>query len=564
MPRRRFTTARLRHVVAALALCAVAPGASGQQRDTTTGFPIRSQAVIANCAGCHVRDSAGMMSRLSWMRKAPEGWEASIRRMVTLHNVQVDPAAAREIVKYLSDQHGLAPEELRPARFEAERRMIDYRYTADARTETACRACHSMGRVLSQRRTREEWELLLATHRALYPLVDFQAFRRGGPPPPDSAPPPHPMDHAVTHLSRTFPLRTPLWTAWAATMRAPRIEGQWLLSGTEPGRGAFHGRVTISRVTGAGDEITTRATYRYVSGGPAVTREGRAIVYTGYQWRGRSSERSGGGDDPWREVLFIEPGWQEISGRWFKGGYDEIGMDVSLRRIGAGIMLAGIAPRALRAGGGTQDVTIFGANLPRSVQPSAIDFGPGVRVERVVRATPDSITVRVRVDSAASIGLRDLYAAGGALRDAAVVYDRVSRIRVTPQAGMARVGGIQFPKQLQQFEAVAVHDGADGRPDTPDDLELGPVPVAWSLEEYGVTYDDDDLKFVGAIDQRGLFTPAVDGPNPQRSGERNNIGDVWVVATHQPAGGGSPLKARAHLVVTVPLYMRWEPWRTAP
>jgi quinohemoprotein amine dehydrogenase len=55
-----------------------------------------------------------------------------------------------------------------------------------------------------------------------------------------------------------------------------------------------------------------------------------------------------------------------------------------------------------------------------------------------------------------------------------------------------------------------------------------------------------------------LFTPALDGPNPQRSGNRNNVGDVWVVATYRPAADATPMRARAHLVVTVPLYMRWD------
>jgi hypothetical protein len=89
----------------------------------------------------------------------------------------LEPAVARSIVRYLSDNHGLAPAELRPGRFETERRMIEYRYTADPRTETTCRACHSMGRVITQRRTRGEWELLVATHRSLFPDADFQAFR---------------------------------------------------------------------------------------------------------------------------------------------------------------------------------------------------------------------------------------------------------------------------------------------------------------------------------------------------------------------------------------------------
>ena len=542
------------------------------RKDTTAGYAIADQTVIARCGSCHVRDSTGVMERLSYLRKTPEGWEISIRRMVALQKVKVDPTEARAVVKYLSNAQGLAPAEARPARFESERRAIDYRYTADSRTEQTCRACHSLGRVISQRRTKDEWELLLATHRAYYPLVDFQAFRRGGPPPPDSAGAPHPMDVAVTHLSKVFPLRTPEWAAWSATMRPARIEGEWVLSGTEPGRGAFSGRLTIAKSPNAEDEFTTRATYRYARGGKSVTREGKAVVYTGFQWRGRSTPSGAAEDSSWREVMFIEPGWQEISGRWFRGGYDEFGMDVSLTRLGASPVIAGVYPRALKAGARDQQVTVVGANLPRDAQASAVDFGPGVRVDQVVRADGDSIVARVSVDAKAPVGARDLFVGGASLKSAAVVYDRIARIKVTPLAGMARVGGVVFPKQYQQFEAIAWHNGADNKPDTEDDVEIGPVDVSWSLEEYGVTYDDDDIKWVGRIDQRGLFTPNVDGPNPQRSGNRNNVGDVWVVATYQEnepgnASGNStgtgarPLKARAHLLVTVPLYLRWEPWK---
>jgi quinohemoprotein amine dehydrogenase len=125
---------------------------------------------------------------------------------------------------------------------------------------------------------------------------------------------------------------------------------------------------------------------------------------------------------------------------------------------------------------------------------------------------------------------------------------------------MARVGGAVFPKQLQQFEAVAIHNGPDGKPDTADDLILGLVDVKWSIEEFTATFADDDVQFVGKIDETGLFTPALDGPNPKRSGNRNNVGDVWVVAELTLAGARDttkPLRARAHLLVTVPLYMAW-------
>jgi quinohemoprotein amine dehydrogenase len=226
----------------------------------------------------------------------------------------------------------------------------------------------------------------------------------------------------------------------------------------------------------------------------------------------------------------------------------------------------GVGPKSLRTNVRSQDITIFGANLPRDTATLALNFGPGIRVERVTRASPDSVSVRVSVDSTAAIGLRDVFVAGTSLRAAVAVYDKIDRIRVLPRHGMARTGGANFPKQFAQFEAFAFHDGLDRKADTEDDLDLGPVPVTWALEEYAVTFDDDDLKFIGRIDQKGLFTPAIDGPNPARSGQRNNIGDVWVVATHTPGrsaegGGGKPMKARALLVSTVPLYMRWEPWR---
>ncbi len=522
------------------------------------GLPVTSELVVRHCGACHTRDSTGRMTRLSYLRKSPEGWQASIRRMVTLNGVQLDPADGREIARYLANRHGLAPEEAEPGRFEVERRAIDFTYPGDKDTESTCKACHSLGRVLLQRRTREEWELLVATHRAYYPIVDFQGFRRFGPP-PDSGDRRHPMEKAIAHLAGAFPLETPAWRAWSATMRPPRLGGEWVLEGYEPGAGPVHGRVVIAPVEGALDEFTTEASYVYARDGRRVTRRGRAIVYTGFQWRGRSA---GSGQESLREVMTVERDWRSLSGRWFTGAHDETGLDITLRRRGGDVLVTGIEPAAVRAGG-TAELRIHGTNFPAAVAPAAIDLGPGVRVTAVSSAGPDRIVAQVRADSGATLGYRDAYVAGALRAKGLVVYDSVHRIKVTPQAGMARVGGATHPKQVQQFEATAWHNGPDRKPNTSDDLPLGAVPVAWSLEEYAVTYDDDDLRFVGAIDQRGLFTPAMEGPNPARSGNRNNVGDVWVVATYAPPGG-APIVGRAHLLVTVPLYLRWDATRGMP
>jgi quinohemoprotein amine dehydrogenase len=128
---------------------------------------------------------------------------------------------------------------------------------------------------------------------------------------------------------------------------------------------------------------------------------------------------------------------------------------------------------------------------------------------------------------------------------------------------MARVGGANFPKGYQQFEATAFNNGLDAKPDTKDDINLGPVDVAWSVEEYTAIYNDDDKQFVGTLDDSGLFTPNLDGPNPKRRNNADNVGDVWVVATYKTPDGKT-LRARALLIVTVPIYMRFDQPEVAP
>ena len=543
-----------------------APSAQAAGRaatDADEGIPVTNDLVRTVCGDCHRSDTKGRMTRISYRRTTAEGWQETIRRMVTLNKAEIDPADARVIVKYLADRHGLAPEEAKAGDFEVERRMIEYRYTADADTGHLCSSCHSMGRVILQRRSGTDWEQLLAMHRGWYPLVDFQVFRRTGPPStepgPDGRPPDnrHPMDKALGHLKSAFPLVTPEWTAWSATMRSPKLEGTWAISGWEPGAGPLYGQVTIK--TGASpDEFTTDVSYTYPRTGRTVTRAGRSVIYTGYQWRGRTTV---GADDQTslREVMFVERDWQTITGRWFTGAYDEFGLDVTLTRIGRAPVITGLDRPSLPRAAAAQPIRIFGENFPASLAAADVDFGPGITVRRVVSTAPTLVTVEVDVAANAAMGSRDLFVAGAARRSALTVYDHVDYIKIGPAWNMARVGGNVFPKMFAQFDAFGYSNGPDGKPDTADDINVGLVTTQWSVEEYTATFNDDDVKFVGEIDAaRGLFTPALDGPNPARSGNRNNVGDVWVVATHAPGGDAAPLRARAHLVVTVPLYLRWD------
>ncbi|HJO04455.1 MAG TPA: quinohemoprotein amine dehydrogenase subunit alpha [Acidobacteriota bacterium] len=525
---------------------------------TAAGIPVTDRAVVSNCGSCHAVDDDGNMTRISYVRKSPEGWQWTLRRMVMLNGVDLDPPMARDIVRYLSDNHGLAPEEAKPGAFEAEQRLIDHDYTADDTTETTCIQCHSMGRVITQRRTEEEWGLLIAMHRGYFPYVDFQAFRRTQRRGPSGDAPGHPMDHAIEHLSEAFPFDTPEWSAWSANRRPARLAGSWAVAGHSPGRGPVYGTVEVSAVNDSDGEFRTAATLSNPRTGNTTRRSGRAIVYTGFQWRGRSGAE-GNPVGSLREVMFVERDWRTMAGRWFTGAYNEIGIDVTLHRADVPL-IAGVYPEALRSDGLVNELTIFGANLPADVTAADIDLGPGIEVTEVREASDSAIRVLAAAADDAAIGKRDVFVGDIGQPEGLVVFEQVDSIRVSPDWSMARLGGEVADKQLAQFEAYGSSNGADGEPGTADDIDLGVVEVDWSLEEYSATYNDEDLQYVGTLDDNGLFTPAVDGPNPERAGNRNNIGDVWVVATYNEVGKDRPLRGRSHLVVTVPLYLNWRGW----
>ncbi len=562
-PARRFLSPVTQALAAALIAGAATTAEAAQETADAPlpdgGIPVTSDLVHRVCGDCHRADDERRMSRISYQRTSPEGWQQTVRRMVLLNDLQIEPEDAREAVAYLATHHGLAPEEAVAGAFHVERRVnIDHYYAADPETQVTCNRCHSMGRVLNQRRTKEEWDLLTAMHRALYPFTDFQSFMRRVESAPEGDDGLTAVERAVAHLSEAFPLDTPEWSRWSANMRTtPRLDGAWALAGRERGQGPVYGEVVVTANPDAPDQFRTTARYTYPVRGRVVTRAGQARVFTGYQWRGRTTSPE---QSELREVLRVSHDRESMTGRWFTGAYDERGIDVTLYRAGTQPMLTGVWPPAVPTASGEVTLEFFGANLPDALDAASVDLGTGLTVTEVSRASAGQATLRVQVSPDARVGPRDLFLGEAALPDAVVLFDEVHRIALTPVTGLARIGGGAFPKQYERFEARAWHDGPDGEAETDDDLDLGMVDAAWSLEEYAVTYGDDDTKFVGRIDDQGVFEPALDGPNPERSGERNNVGDVWVVATVTAGPGGAalerPLRARTQLVVSVPVYIR--------
>jgi quinohemoprotein amine dehydrogenase len=546
------------------------------------GIPVTSELVIQKCGTCHTKDDKGNLSRISWERATPEGWEEAIKRMVRLNGLELTPAEARPILKYLATYHGLAPEEAKPVMYMAEQRILDENIPNET-VRSTCMNCHALGRAFSWRRTKDEWRLLTNMHSAFFPQAEA-AFRRnfspaaegaggrggrgGAPAAPGAAGASgmSPLDETIDFLSKSYGLHTPEWAAWRARMRTPRIAGRWLVSAHIPGRGNYVGEMVIEPGP-AEDEFSTQTKLQSVKGGPPLVHTGTGLVYAGYSWRGRSkaasTPASAAPDDltrQMREVMWISPDQLSAEGRWFWGEYNEFGVDVKMERASDGPMLVSTDRTAFKTGSQAAPIHIFGDHLATDIAPADLDFGAGITVKRISSHTASELVAELDVASDALPGKRDIAYRRSVLPAAIAVYDRVDYIKVVPQSTLARLGSQTHPKGYQQFEAIAYQRGADGKNYTADDVELGEIDVTWKVEEFYAVYGDDDKDFVGSLNDAGFFTPASDGPNPKRKFSRNNYGDIWIVATAKDEKDkeGKLLAGRSYLVVTVPTYIRWD------
>ena len=567
-----------------------AASAAAPEEKPEEGIPVTDALVISKCGTCHTKDEKGNLTRISWERATPEGWEEAIKRMVRLNGLTLQPAEARSILKYLSTYHGLAPEEAKPYMYMAEHRIQDEVVPND-NVRSTCMTCHALGKPFSWHRSKEEWKLLTNMHVAFFPQADA-AFRRppgamagggggggsgaaaaaaaataGAPVAAAGASPAgQPVDQSIDFLSKSFGLHTAEWAAWRARMRTPKLAGEWLVSAHIPGRGKYFGTLTIA--PGAGEaEFTTSTKLVSLADGSTITRTGTGLVYAGYSWRGRSKSGSvpakAAPDDAaheMREAMWFSPDQSWAEGRWFWGEYQEFGVDVRLERSSLEPKLIMTDRWSLKTGSTAQRVKLLGSGFPSGLDASDLDFGPGVTVKSIVSSTPGEIVTEVDVAANAVPGKRDVAVKRSILQSAIAVYDRIDYIKVTPESSIARLGSETHPKGYQQFEAIGYQRGEDGKIHTADDVELGPIDVNWSVEEFMAVYGDDDKEFVGSLNSTGFFTPASDGPNPARKFSRNNYGDIWVVATakNEKDNLGKPLTGKSYLVVTVPMYIRWD------
>src|SRR5581483_10044331 len=262
------------------------------------GLPVTSKVVRDNCGSCHEADAQQRLSRISYARKTPEGWEETVKRMERIHGVQLSPTEAREIVQYLSDHQGLTASELDKISYALEQRDEPEQVPNEA-VKAACATCHSYAKIAAQRRTKEEWFKLKDFLMAMFPTMVYQHRRIdwGAT-----------ADQALAFFAEQFPLESPEWQK-EKDQPAPG-DATWLVVGSQRGKGEYVGTVTTKSLPDGARQVQTAITF---ADGSKTTGSGTGRWYGGYSWRGSSQWQDG---KKAREVFHLSADGKIVKGRW--------------------------------------------------------------------------------------------------------------------------------------------------------------------------------------------------------------------------------------------------------
>jgi quinohemoprotein amine dehydrogenase len=497
------------------------------------------QIIQQQCTACHTKtgDASKPYSRISQQRKTPEGWQMTLHRMVSIHQAKISDAERKRVLKYLADTQGLAPAETSGLRYGLERdgNLVENNDPAYAEM---CARCHSGARFGLQRRTRAEWDLLVQFHMGQIPTLELHSLARDRPWFELA------MNEVAPKLAEDFPFETAAWKAWQAADK-PTFAHAWTIAGYIPGKGDFD---AVMQVRDQGDDRYALEIAGHYADGSPLSGRGRAITYTGYEWRAALTLDG----MKLRQILAANEQGTQMTGRLFMAGANELGAEMVAQRAAKGDhAVIRVTPSHIRQGT-RQEITLVGAGLQ-----GAPELGDGVRVIKTLSVGTNRMRLLVEADERAAVGLRDIRVGQIQAPGMLAVFDQVARVEVVPGESIARIGGNGMPvaKVKSAYRAVGYAAGADGKPGTADDIRLGHMPASWTLKAFDETAEqENDLKYAGTIDANGIFTPGDAGPNPERKMSTNNVGNLSVVGSVDDGGG--QVSGEAHLLVTVQRFVR--------
>jgi quinohemoprotein amine dehydrogenase len=521
---------------AAAILALLAPATSAQAFE-------RTSLVWQKCTSCHAPGADGKIPRVEEIRTTPEEWTVIVDRMRRLHGMPLTKVEMDGLLKELCSTQILTPAEQAKVSYLSLFHNSQQQEIPEGKDEerlfATCVRCHSAGKIRSYRMTESSWSKLRDFHLFMDPAIVYQMREM------------HWREEAEAVL-RDVAKSLAYGKAWSAS--EARLDGQWAVTGYEPGKGTYRGEADITG--GAGGEYKIAGKLQY-SDGTSEPFDGEATLYGGSALRTRT--RHAGAETRGAYILngaelkgenhFPAPRFRTSTATWIR-------MDAGTRvmRVTPGFLLSG-EKSTLR---------VEGIDLPAVTKADVAFTGGSVKVLSARRVAPAVIEMQV-VASAPSVGAARL-ALKGLDAGSVVLAPRVDYIVVTPATGRARLaGGSYYPAEGVQFEAIAYAKQGKAKGEAlavvpaalgaSEDVALGPVAAKFSLVEEKTREGDDDLRWISGIGANGSYVPTRDyGPIPGRPYTNEGSGLVKVVARH--TRGGKSFRAEAKLAVTVPDFVQ--------
>jgi len=499
--------------------------------------------VRQKCSVCHKLDQNKNVEVIAETRKTPEEWKVVVERMIRINGAPIEDAEFEPVIKQLCDYLILSPKEMAEVAYfnSDENSQFDEvpQNETGERIFTACVRCHTYGKILSHKKTLQQWKENMHMHLGYYPTAVPQMREMDWPT--------EAMELAEV-LAKLLPYDNPEWETWMKNREQQNLTGEWKVAGFQPGMGYYEGKYVFKAHSTKEDEYLVEKEVRYENG-TVQKMAGEGILYGEYHLRYALAPTPITGRI--EGVFDLNAAEQGFCGKWWTVVQDTNGYgDEQFYRVDGAPRVFGVYPKAIAASGKSQTLTLVGCNLPK-IKAADISFADSsVKVEKVVRADNNVVVCQVKAANTASQGACALTVAGVACENAVKVFSKIDRIEIFPPLGRARVScGAAYPPHGVQFVARGVSNGQDGKPDTADDLILEPVAADWWLEEESTRDNDDDLKYLQAPIVNGLYTPVTTyGPIEERVQRREGIGLIAVCASY--TCDGVTLKDRSLLAVT--------------
>lgn len=501
---------------------------------------VGKEIINSKCTACHTGNLDTGLSRISDQRKTPEGWYMTVTRMQREHGLTITKDEESNVIKYLSDYQGLTPDEIKPYSYVLDKTPSATEEHENELFEEMCVRCHSEARIGLQRRTATEWKKLVHFHVGQFTSFEFQSKTRD-------------RDwlgiaekEMVPYLAEHFGKDKEKFDKYKKSIKNYKLPTKWITYGHTPGKGDF--TATITLLSSSDESYALLMNTKYANG-EELEAKGTAILYSGAEFRGSLVQNG----VTYRQILHIDPKTNTFEGRMFESLHSENGSILKgSAKDSKDVSILGVYPTAIKAGE-KATLTIAGTNLSGNIKlPS------NLKVLKTLTHNANEIVLEVEASKKAKSSSNSIEIGSKVFKNSIALYEKVDYLAVTPEYGMARIGGEdneKIVKQFATFEAIGYTNGKDGKKGTADDIKLGVLPVKWSLEAFDeIAHEEKDLDYAGVIDENtGKFTPNISGPNKERKLMTNNAGNLSAVATYK--NGEEELSEKAHLMVTVPKYV---------